>query len=257
LATTAAIAPRQKPRSFPLRHPWDRYFFPVFVLLIWAAIVAGFGPEIVRNYQEGAAPKPAMVRLHGFAFVGWLVLLTVQLVLIRKRKVRLHRRIGIAGAVLAVIMVMVGLGAALTVQSMNLGRPGSDPGFFSVQFIDMIEFGGLVAAAISARNQPAAHKRLILLATLSIVDAGTSRWLGIWLLPLLGEGYLQFWIELFGGTALLIAAIGAYDLVTRRRLHPAYVFGALWIFAGQITASWLYYSPGWRSLATSVIKMWP
>jgi hypothetical protein len=225
-------------------------------VLIWAAILTGFVPEIVRHYAKGAPPQPLMVRLHGTAFVGWLVLLTTQVLLIRNRKVRLHRRVGMAGAALAVLMVVLGLAASFVTQNRDLGTPRADPGFLSVQLIDMIEFGGLVIAAISARNQPAAHKRLILLATLSLVDAGFARFMATPLFALLGDGAWQFWVSLFSGNAALIVGIGAYDWITRRRLLPAYVFGTLWIFTGQITASWLYYNPAWKSLATTIIRMW-
>lgn len=256
MATTAMPAPRLPKRPFAIRHQWDRNFFVLYVVLIWAAILAGFVPEIVRHYLKGAPPQPMIVRLHGTAFVGWLVLLTTQVLLIRNRRVRLHRRIGMAGAGLAVLMVLLGLAAALTAQSRDLGTPKADPGFFSVQLIDMIEFGGLVAAAISARNQPAAHKRLILLATPSLVDAGFARFLGDPLFALLGNGPWQFWVALFSGNALLIVGIGVYDCITRRRLHPAYVLGALWIFTGQIAASWLYYNAAWKSIAATTIRMW-
>lgn len=257
MATTAAMPPPGLPkRPFAIRHPWDQSFFLVYVVLIWAAILAGFVPEIVRHYAKGAPAQPWVVRLHGTAFVGWLVLLTTQVLLIRNRKVRIHRRIGVAGAALAVVMVMMGLAASFVTQNRDLGTPKADPGFLSVQLIDMIEFAGLVGAAISARNQPAAHKRLILLATLSLVDAGFARFMSTPLFALLGDGTWQFWVALFSGNAVLIAGIGIYDWITRGRLHPAYVFGALWIFTGQIAASWLYYIPAWKSLATTVIRLW-
>ena len=61
-----------------------------------------------------------------------------------------------AGAALAVLMVVLGLAASFVTQNRDLGTPKADPGFFSVQLIDMIEFGGLVVAAIWVRNQPIA-----------------------------------------------------------------------------------------------------
>ena len=257
MATNSAIARADRPTPFPLRHPWDRNFFLCFVLLIWAAILIGFVPEIVAHVRSGAPPFPPILHVHGAAFVGWLVLLTVQTLLIRNRRIILHRKLGIAGAALAVVMVPLGIATALTMQKMRLGQPGPGAPFFSVQLIDMIEFGGLAAAAISARKLPSAHKRLILLATLSIADAGFARWLGIWLYGYLGEGVWRFFIELFGGSDLLVLGLGAYDWVTRKRLHPAYLFGAAWLLTCQLTASWLYYSPAWKTLATGMIQLWP
>ena len=46
---------------------------------------------------------------------------------------------------------------------------------------------------------------------------------------------------------------GAYDLVTRRRLHPAYVVGLVWIATNQLTAVLLYHSPAWKTVALKLI----
>lgn len=254
---TTAIAQPPKARPFPLRHPWDRNFFPIYVGLIWGAVVLGFGSDILDRYRTGAATYPAIIYVHGAVFVAWLVLLTTQALLIRNRKVRFHRKIGVAGAFLAAAMISLGLAAALTIQKLRLGTPDADPAFLSVQFMDMAGFGALAAAAISARHQPAAHKRLILLATLAIVDAGFARFLASPLRHLLGDGPWQFWVEAYASSWVLILGIGAYDWVTRHRLHPAWVFGALWILAEELTATWLLFSPEWKGLATSIIQLWP
>lgn len=258
---TVITAPQPRPRDpapFPLRHPWDRSFFLLMVALIWVGILGGFVPEIVRHVTSGAPPFPRILHVHGAAFVGWLVLLTVQLVLIRNRQVQLHRKVGMFGAVLAAVMVPLGIVTSFTMDRLHMQQDHASGAFFSVQLLDMIEFGVLAAAAIAARKSPSAHKRLILLATLSITDAGFARWLGVWIHGYLGEGAWQFFIELFGaGSGVLILAIGAYDLITRRRLHPAYVYGALFVFAGQITASWLYYDPAWKALSTNLVRAWP
>jgi hypothetical protein len=58
---------------------------------------------------------------------------------------------------------------------------------------------------------------------------------------------VPFYLETFIGTFVLIVAVGAYDLVTRRRLHPAYVGAAGWIFANEAIATWLYYQAWWLS----------
>jgi hypothetical protein len=42
-----------------------------------------------------------------------------------------------------------------------------------------------------------------------------------------------------------VIAVGVYDLATRRRLHPAYVTAALWIFANEALATWLFHQPFW------------
>jgi len=115
----------------------------------------------------------------------------------------------------------------------------------------------MAIAAVSARKWSSAHKRLILLATLSLTPAAFNRAIGKPLLhPLLGSGVWETYVQIFAATYLLVLGIGIYDLWTRRRIHPAWVIGALWILAGQWTASWLYYDPTWKAIATSILRMW-
>jgi hypothetical protein len=47
------------------------------------------------------------------------------------------------------------------------------------------------------------------------------------------------------GTWLLVVAVGAYDLATRRRLHPAYAAAGIWILANEALAMWLFHQPFW------------
>ena len=245
----------EKRHPFAPRHAWDRNFFLAYVAIIWVGILAGFVPEIVRHVTSGAPAFPPIIHVHGVVFVSWLILLTVQALLIRNRQVRLHQRLGVAGPILAGTMVIVGLATSLTMDKLELPTPDGNPGFLSIQVLDMLEFGTLAFAAVAARKMPSAHKRLILLATLSIADAGFARWLG----PSLhfSDSALSIYIELFLPTALLVLGIGAYDLVTRRRLHPAYVAGAGLIFTGQITASLLDHNAAWTKVASSIIRSWP
>lgn len=47
--------------------------------------------------------------------------------------------------------------------------------------------------------------------------------------------------------------LGVYDLVVRRRLHPAYIAGALWMTTPQFTALLMLRSPVWKALSLRLI----
>jgi hypothetical protein len=49
--------------------------------------------------------------------------------------------------------------------------------------------------------------------------------------------------------------LGAYDLATRKRLHPAYVAGAAWILANELAAAWLYFSPAWKPISLKLLGL--
>ena len=231
-------------------------------------IVAGFGREIAAQIQAHASAPPLVVLVHGAAFTAWLALLTAQVLLIRSRRVGIHRKLGVAGMVLAAAMVILGTWAAVTMARLELQGSGKPDVLLSLQFIDMLAFAALVAAAFLARKQPAAHKRLILLATFAICDAGFARLLGLggplpWLGELLHRGgggpWAGFWADLAAlrlGPFVLILGLGVYDWITRRKLHPAYVAGATGLVLLQLASVALMVDPlwrGWRPVALALI----
>jgi hypothetical protein len=221
--------------------------------MIWLGICAGFVPQIVDNFQGHAPPYPLIVHIHAPAFVGWLLLLTTQVLLIRVGRRDIHRKLGIVGAALAAVMVVVGPATALVVDGLRFGTPKFDPTFLSVQLTDMLAFAGLVTAALLCRHIASAHKRLMLLATLYISDAGFARWLGGAILAHLGGGFAATLVALYGANDLLIVGLGIYDFATRRRLHPAYVVGVVWVLANELLAVSLYFSPAWKPVALKLI----
>lgn len=243
-----------KPRApfAPYRNS-DRNFFLLMVMLIWVGIVMGFGGDILDHLHSHQPPYPLIVHFHAVAFVGWMFVLTAQVLLIRRSRHDLHKQLGIAAMVLAAIMVVLGPATAIIVQNAQFGTPDSDPAFFAVQFTDILAFAGLVTAAFLQRGNSAAHKRLMLLATLYISDAGFARWLGGPLHSMFGNGFWPYMPHLYLASDLLIVGLGAYDLITRRRLHPAYLAGLAWIAGNQLTAGYLYTAPWWKVFTTHLI----
>lgn len=236
---------------FAPQHPADRNFFLTLVALMWLGIISGFGLDVVDHFRRSTHAYPLIVHVHALLFVGWLVLLTVQLLLVRGRRLDIHRRLGMLAAWMIPVMVVAGLATAWTVQRQF--APLGDPQFISINLTDMLGFSTLAAAGLMLRRDPSAHKRLILLSTLYLSTAGFAR---LWLLTIGGVGTNHFWgffVAYNIGGDVLIAGLGAHDLVTRGRLHPAYITGALWILANELVAAWLYFAPWWKPVAAKLI----
>jgi uncharacterized membrane protein YozB (DUF420 family) len=231
----------------------DRNAALVLLGLIWTGILMGFVPDAMRHVATHARPYPLIVHFHAAAFVGWLLFLSTQIMLVRTGNTAVHRRLGVFGAGLAAIMLVLGPATALTVQHVDFGTKASDPPFLSVQLLGITTFAILVAAGLLLRRDAAAHKRLMLLGTLFISDAGFARWLGDGLTKLLGDGFWPFWTESYIGNDVVLLVFVAYDLITRRRLHPVFVAGAALGLADQLIASWLYYAPWWKPVAVTLI----
>jgi uncharacterized membrane protein YozB (DUF420 family) len=215
------------------------------VLAIWLAIVLGFAIDMVARARSGTLDFPLIVHLHVVAYAGWLVLLAVQVWLVRTGRVAVHRRLGVAALVLLPAMLVLGPATAFYGVADNPYMPDKWIAWLSVNYTNAFGSVALLTAGLLMRRNAAAHKRLMLMGTIALTEPGFSR---IWLSFLearLGEGYVPFYFSTYIGTLVLVIAVGAYDLATRRRLHPAYIAAALWIFANEALASWLFYQPFW------------
>jgi hypothetical protein len=261
-AEATAPLPRAK-RVFARWHQWDRNFFLIFLALIWLMIVMGFGSDMIQHVQSHARPYLWIVHVHAVAYVGWLVLLTTQIALIRRGRPDIHMKLGITGMVLAPIMVALGVAAAIMVKrdfiaASHHGVPipfPDHPIFLAIQFTNVLAFAVLAAAAFGLRGDSSAHKRLIILATLSLTNAGFSRWLGSSIEAMLGMGFWPFMAATYLGSDILMVGMGAYDLATRGRLHPVYLPAIIWLGAMQWLAVWLYFSPAWAPIAARLVGL--
>src|ERR1700761_1495506 len=108
----ARIAPIQIGSRFAPYHKWDRNLFLVLVGLVWLGIVRGFGPVILKHMQTGQS-HPLIIHFHAAFFVGWLLRLTTQMLLIRVRRTDLHRKLGMVGTVMVPAMVVLGTVAGI------------------------------------------------------------------------------------------------------------------------------------------------
>lgn len=217
-------------------------------------MLSGFGTDTFQHVRKHGLDYPPIVHFHAVAFLGWLVLFTVQAALIRNGRPDLHRRLGMAGIGLAAVMVVLGPATALFVDAAHYSATGQTPEFLGVQFTDILAFAGLTAAGLLLRARSStAHKRLMLLGLIYISDAGFARLLNGVVAAPFGETLSGEFAALYFCSDLLMLGLGAYDLVTRGRLHPAYVVGVLWSLAMQITALTLLGSPAWKTLTLHLI----
>ena len=79
----------------------------------WVAILSGFINDVIILNAEGRLHFPLVVHFHATVFFGWLLLFTIQVYLIRRGNFQLHKKLGIAGTVLAVFVFMLGVMTAL------------------------------------------------------------------------------------------------------------------------------------------------
>jgi hypothetical protein len=216
-------------------------------------VVIGFAPTYyLKMFGSGPmvtiskSPFTPLVHLHAALFTSWVLLFIVQTALVANHRVAVHRRLGIAGGVLAAMMVTAGTATAIKAAARGAAPPGVDPrAFLAIPLFDMLLFSTFVATALSLRRNKEAHKRLMLLAYISIIVAAVARMPGV--LPF---GPLAF----FGLAFIFLFAAVIYDLVTRRRIHKAYLWGGMLLVGSVPVRLMISTTASWRAFAEFVTR---
>jgi hypothetical protein len=230
----------------------------MFVILL---SMIGFGPSII-NQSRRNAPSTLLVMAHGMAVGGWLLLFLTQVILVASGRTAVHRRLGVVGPALAVLMIVLGY-----IVLIDFGRRGYDfsgdviralsrrdssrlnPAVILFPLGELLSFGVLVGTGLWYRHRADVHKRLMLLA----------------LVPVSVEPILHFvghvagrWPTLRGmgtpisvaATLVLLSASAIYDRLSRRRIHPVSLWVPIVLFVWQIALGAIVFpSAAWRKLA--------
>src|SRR5467141_2615920 len=250
MATTVASASNTAISSMALPgRRYDHLFFSVMAWLMLATVFIGFARTYYLAGVFGAPLPGPIIHLHGAAFSCWILLLVTQTSLVSAGRVDIHRRLGIAGFLLACLMVILGVLAATDSLVREAGPSGRDPKFFYIiPLTDMLVFATLVFFAMRARSNPPAHKRFIFVGTTALLIAAIARW------PF-GFVNRNAPVAALVSYSFLIILV-AYDLWSTRKVHRATLWaGAFLIFVQQIrlpigkTAAWHAFASWIQSLA--------
>jgi hypothetical protein len=221
----------------------------------------GFAPTYWLQLAPGTFVGPPLLHIHGALFSAWTLLLLSQTWLASRGRMDHHRAWGLAGIALASAMVVVGVTAAIYSLNVQLAAGYGDKarGFLLVPVTAIGLFAGFFIAAVANINRPEIHKRLILLATISLLQAAVAR--------------VFFEIATGGGPGarpglgppppmaialvpsllldLLIVAGMVYDWRTRGRPHPAWIVGLVVISGVVVLRGPLSETTGWIAFAQS------
>lgn len=230
----------------------DRLAFVAWLAFLWIGILVGFGVDIPRFLHE-VPPAPTIIYYHGAVFTIWMLLLTAQITLVVSNRVALHRRLGWFLAGWACLMAVLGPWAAFASQTVLIHGPEYNPPFLSLQLGDIVAFVVLLAWGISLRKNPAAHKRIMILSTLAIVNVGFARISRhIWHPP--GSILVWYFWE-FAFSCMLVALMGIYDW-RRGRLMKQFAIGAGGLLVWQALMTFLLHWPPWKMFASGLVAAW-
>jgi hypothetical protein len=214
-----------------------RYFVAAAAITL-ALPAIGFGRTFFVPWSRGQITAPLVLVVHAAVFFAWVVLLLVQTLLARRRRLDVHRRLGWAGAGLAALMVATGLAVAFAATARALAQSGGEAAAgFLLRFVaDLGLFAGLAAVGIAARRRREAHGRLMLLATMSLMAAASAR------VPLLVDCPITVMLA-------LVASLVVFDLAALRRLHAATLWGGAAVIGVQFAWQPLSETRAWRAAA--------
>jgi hypothetical protein len=234
-----AIAPERAPLRL-------RLFFVVMACAVIVAVFAGFAPTFyLRGSFTQSRPMSVLLHVHGIVFSAWVSFFLVQTLLIARGSRRLHQRLGWIGAGIAAAMVIL-VTAAMVEQLRRVNGFPPPPLALSLSIFDIIVFATLVGAALYYRKRPDWHKRFMLSATIILLGAPMFRFI----IHFVGIGDMAR-VSII--STLLVDAFFlpcfAYDLLTRRRIHPAYLIAVVLIVLDQVAqatvvtwAPWINFS---------------
>lgn len=206
----------------------DRFFLAMSGLLLLILLV-GFSRTLYLRLFFEVPPIPSYLHVHGATVTAWFVWLIVQASLVNVNRIDVHRRIGMLGAVIGAAVIPAGLMATLQFvpRLPEIGLHFEQAPWFITwivwaNFHMLLGFVAFLATALMLRRRTDIHKRLMLLATISLMPPPLARIaqnLG-WMLEREATFVTATWL-------LLLVPILIYDLATARRVHSATAIGGL------------------------------
>jgi len=211
----------------------EEKFFLYYTIVLFLIVFFAFAPGFLDPESRGL---PFYMHVHGAVLVGWFLLLIFQSWLIRSVQFRTHRKVGVFAALYGYLLAPGALLATFNVVSryaskgisldtnMSEVNPALGEG---MSFLDVASevvwtnimaictFVTLLTAAILLRKDPVFHKRLILLATVSIMGPALAR---LSRLPFLGGEQGPF---IPAALLTLILTIIVYDFMRFKRVTKA------------------------------------
>lgn len=232
----------------------DRRVTLVWILAIWTFALFGFGADFARFVHEQPAP-PLILGLHGAFSVAWLGLVSTQVLLAETANIRLHRKLGWWVVGVSAAMVPLGTVAALVDMARQVGHADYAPQFLGEEFQDIVAFAVCTTAGVLTRKSRVDHSRFMVLAAVALADVGPGR-IATNLVSAAPDSPVAVWLTYYWGTALVLIAMFAWDLIRLRRVTRSLMLGAVLLWTGEAIVSVLYFTPGWKSAMDGLVRAW-
>lgn len=246
------LAPR------PAKLARSRFF--LWLAIVCAAIgLLGFVPTYWMQLPAGTFIGPPLLHIHGFLSTAWVLFLILQTWLVSEGRISRHRDWGLAGIALATMVVIVGLVTSVVSLEERLARGEGDTAraFLTTPLTAITLFAAFTAAAIWCSRRPDWHKRLMIVGTVSLVNAAAARFaflVAVGHRPGLRPGLVATPPELMPTIVglllqLIIVSGMIYDKRTRGSVHAAWIVGLTISSLALILKVPISHTAGWMNFA--------
>jgi len=239
-----------------------RYFYFNMALACAAVAFLGFAPTYFLPLSAGKLSAPPSVHVHGIVFFAWSLYFVFQAWLPVSGQTARHRSVGIIGVSLATAMTIFGFLAGVTSmqRSAAIGQTDAGIAFSIVPWSGILFFAIVFAIGVAMVRRPEVHKRLMLLAGISILDAAIARWFLTFLAPPgppgpPGPPPVEVTIPPAFVAFLLVMVAMVHDWRTRGRPHPVYVIGGLAYLAVKLANLPISTTHAWHAFAGGILAM--
>ena len=205
----------------------------------------------------GSFKAPPIYHLHGLLFFSWTLYFIFQTWLASSGRVARHRSVGLIGVSLATAMSFFGFVVGITSVKRDTaaGMGEAARTFLIVPLSDIVFFGTLIVLALINLRRAETHKRLMLLATISLLPAPIARWFLTFLAPP-GAANAVPPVSVATGpvlvASLLLVVAMAHDWRSRGRPHPVYLWGGAAFIGLTLLRIPLSVTPAWQAFATAL-----
>lgn len=218
----------------------------------WQKMLAGIALFIVLAFAQFGlrgmvdyAHAPLVMHLHAIVMVGWLGLVVSQSLLAGRGSMALHRRLGWSSAALVPLIVVLASMTSLAALARHIQPPFFTPAYFlALIHVGMAFFAAVMAGAIALRRQPEWHRRLMVGATVLLMDPALGRVLPMPFIMPWGE-WLSMLVQLG-----VIALVWRHDRREIGHVHPATTAIVLAVMLNHALVELLARTPAWIAFAT-------
>ena len=227
----------QRIKAPPFR---EHIFYSGIALAFGLCVFVGFSRTYYLKGLFGTPHLSWLAHLHGAMFTAWTVFFVCQVALVAAGRTELHRRIGRVGAVVGSGVLI--LGTVMTLHSVHAGyTSGKTASLLINGFMNLFLFSVFFGAGLFFRRKKEIHKRLMVLAMLSLIIPAIAR--------------LPIAFSLIGLVIFAFSLTGViYDVIVLRRVYLTNIVGVLLINVATPLRFIIADTRGWQTFSEWIAR---